>query len=243
MPAGKLQIVRPVGRPRKARRSYGNPKMSSYKVVYRKAGDRGRKAKVPRGLWPLKVPMKVGYTYDVIGTGGAFVNFDTDVGLQNAPPAWFTRYQPIFEHVRINKVAVEITCPYNIGQHGVGTQSLYQLWYKKAFSTAELPPTDITEWLNMQSAKRSIFSGKRNSVTLYFTPAYESRAQPLNLANTQLKLLYKQWQTIQTTPGAMTPHIGFIGQIHRLDGSVINNTNVFKVNVTMYCELRGIKQL
>lgn len=240
MPAGKLFLVKRRGRPRNPRKSYGNPKFSSYKGVARKGG---RKAKIARSLRPLIVPMKIGYTYDISGGGSAFVNFDDDIGLQKAPAAWFARYEPMFEHVRINKIHIQITCPYNIGQHNVGTQSLYQLWYKKAFSTAEVPPGSITEWLNMQSAKRTIFSGKRNSVDLYFTPAFESRSQPLNSANTSLKLLYKQWQTIQTTPAAMTPHIGMIGQIHRLDGSTIGNTNVFKVNCTMYCDLKGVKQL
>lgn len=242
MPAGKIYLAarRKVYSHTRIGKHRGQPKYSSYKFVARK---RGRKARVARGLSPLKVPMKIGYTYDKIGTGAAFLDFDADVGMQLAPPAWFTRYEPIFEFVRINKIHIEVTCPYNIGQHNIGTQSLYQLWYKKALSTAETVPGDITEWLNMQSAKRAVFAGKRNSVSLYYTPAFESRAQPLNLANTQLKLLYKQWQTIQTTPGAMTPHIGFIGQIHRLDGSPIDNTNVFKVNVTMYCTLKGVKQL
>ena len=113
----------------------------------------------------------------------------------------------------------------------------------KASETAEVPPGSITEWLNMQRAARKTFAGKTNAVSLYYTPGFESRAQPLNAANTSLKLLYKQWQTIQTTPGAMTPHLGMIGQIVRLDGSVIGNTNVFKINVTLYCELKGIKQL
>ncbi len=238
MPAGKIAIT---GARRHntfiTMRAKGRPRGKIYRA------RRGRKVRRARGLVPLKVPIKIGYTYDVLGTGASFVNFDADVGLQNAPASWFTRYEPIFEHVRINKAHIEITCPYNIGQHGVGTQSLYQMWYKKAFATDETPPGDITEWLNMQSAKRQIFSGKKNSVDLYFTPAFESRSQPINTANTSLKLLYKQWQTIQTTPGAMTPHIGFIGQIHRLDGSVISNTNVFKVNVTLYCEMRGVKQL
>lgn len=222
-------------------RTRGNPNRRRIRLVGRRV--RGRKARIPRGLAPLTIPMKIGYTYDIIGTGAAFVNFDSDLGLQNAPPGWFTRYEPIFEHVRINKCAIEIMCPYNIGQHAVGTQSLYKMWYKKAFSTAETPPTSTTDWLNMQSAKSSIFSGRKNSVNLYFTPGFEEVIQPLNLANTSLKILYKRWCSIQTTPGAMTPHIGFIGQIHRLDGSVISNTNVFKVNVVLYCEVRGIKQL
>lgn len=242
MPAGKLILAaraRGIHGGQRIPRRRGQPKYSSYKFVARK----GRKARVARSLRPLSVPMKIGYTYDVLGTGSAFINFDADVGLNFAPPAWFTRYEPIFEWVRINKVHIEVTCPYNIGQHAVGTQSLYQMWYKKAISTSETPPGDITEWLNMQSARRTVFAGKRNAVDFYFTPAFESRTQPINTANTSLKLLYKQWQTIQTTPGAMTPHIGMIGQIHRLDGSVISNTNVFKVNVTMYCDLKGVKQL
>ncbi len=209
----------------------------------RRARKRSGFRKAQPGGGSLIVPIKVGYQYDVVGTGAAFLNLDSDVGLQNAPPAWFTRYEPIFDHVKINKVRIEITCPYNIGQHNVGTQSLYQLWYMKASETAEVPPGSITEWLNMQRAARKTFSGRTNAVSLYYTPGYESRSQPLNAANTSLKVLYKQWQTIQTTPGAMTPHMGMIGQIVRLDGSVIGNTNVFKVNVTLYCQMKGIKQL
>lgn len=211
---------------------------------YRKARRAAKLFRAPRpGGQALITPMKIGYTYDVVGTGAAFLNFDSDIGLQFAPPAWFTRYEPIFDYVRINKARIEITCPYNIGQHNVGTQSLYTMWTKKAYSTSEVPPGSITEWLNLQTAKRTIFSGRTNSVNYYLTPAYESTVQPLNVAVTQLRLLYKQWQTIQTTPGAMTPHIGIIGQIHRADGSAIGNTNVFKVNVTLYCQLKGIKQL
>lgn len=210
---------------------------------------RGRRTR--RGLFrkprsggrPLVIPIKVGYSYDVVGTGAAFVNFDQDIGLHLAPAAFLARYEPIFDYIRINKARIEITCPYNIGQHAVGTQSLYRMWSKKAYSTAEVPPGSITEWLNMQSAKRTTFAGKNNSVNYYLTPAYETTVQPLNVAVTQLRLLYKQWQTIRPLPAAMTPHIGIIGQIHRLDGSVIGNTNVFKVNVTLYCQMKGIKQL
>lgn len=212
-------------------------------------GQRYRKKaklfRAPRaGGRSLIIPMKIGYQFDLIGTGAAFLNFDTTVGLDNAPPAWFTRYEPIFEFVRVNKCRYEITCGYNIGQPGIGTHpSLFRLWSKKANSTAELPPTDITEWLNLQNAKRSVFSGTHNIVNYYFTPAFESRSQPLNAANTSLKLLYKEWQTIQTTPGAMTPNIGMIGCIVRLDGGPITNAMVFKVNVTLYCQVKGVKQL
>lgn len=238
MPAGRIRLVARGDR----RYSRAITKKVKWGKIYR-PHRKGRKFRVSRGLKPLTVPMKIGYTYDIIGTGASFVNFDQDLGLDKAPAAWFTRYEPIFEHIRINKAAIEITCPYNIGQHMVGTQSLYRMYYKKAFATAETPPGSITEWLNMQSSKSQIFSGRKNSVNLYFTPGFESRSQPLNAANTSLKLLYKQWQTIQPTPGAMTPHCGFIGQITRLDGSIIGNTNVFKVNVILYCDVRGIKQL
>ncbi len=234
--------------PRKTGKGLGKGKMTiarMAKLLVAKKKQKGSKLfRQPRaGGRSLICPMKVGYTYDVIGTGAAFVNFDSDIGLHLAPAAWFTRYEPLFDYVRINKARIEITCPYNIGQHNVGTQSLYRMWSKKAMSTAEVVPGSITEWLNMQNAKRLTFAGQNNSVNYYFTPAYETTVQPLNVAVTSLRLLYKQWQTIRTTPGAMTPHIGVIGQIHRLDGSVIGNTNVFKVNVTLYCQLKGVKQL
>lgn len=222
-------------------RTRGNPNRRRMRLVGRKI--RGRKARIPRGLQPLKVPMRVGYTYDIIGTGASFVNFDQDLGLNKAPQSFLDRYEPIFSHIRINKCHISITCPYSIGQHGIGTQSLYQMWYKKAFSTAEGVPNVPSDWLNMQSAKRKIFSGQQNKVDLYFTPGFEEVLQPLNLANTSLKILYKQWCSLRPLVTEMTPHIGFIGQITRCDGSIIGNTNVFKVNVTLYCELRGIKEL
>lgn len=237
MPAGKIYLA--------AKRQRGRPptlRIKKWGKIY-KPRKGGRRVRVARGLRPLEVPIKVGYTYDKTGTGASFLNFDQDCGFTKVEAAWFNRYQPLFKHVRINKIAIEIACPYNIGQHSVGTQSLYRMYYKRAFSTDEVPPGSVSEWLNMQSAKTKIFSGKANTVNLFFTPAFESRQQPLNAANTSLKLLYKQWSDIQTTPAAMTPHIGFIGQIVRMDGSVIGNTNVFKVNVKMYCTLRGLKQL
>lgn len=210
-----------------------------------KPGRKARLFRAPRaGGAQLVVPMKVGYTYDIIGTGAAFVNFDSDIGLQLAPADFFTRYSGIFEYIKMNKARIEITCGYNIGQPGIGTHpSLFRLWSKKAMSTAEVPPGSITEWLNMQNAKRNTFSGINNSVNYYLTPGYETTVQPLNIAATSLRILYKQWQTLKTTPGEMTPHIGVIGQIHRLDGGPITNSMVFKVNVTLYCQLKGIKQL
>lgn len=205
---------------------------------------RSRLFRQPRpGGSSLVIPMRVGYSYDILGTGAAAVNFDSTIGLNFAPADWFNRYNPIFNYVRINKARIEITCPYNIGQSGVGNQSLYRMWSKKASSTAEVPPDSLTEWLNMQNCKRTTFSGRTNSVNYFLTPGYETTVQPLNTAVTELRLLYKQWQTIQTTPGAMTPHIGVIGQIHRLDGGAISSAHVFKVNVTLYCQVKGIKQL
>ncbi len=215
------------------------------KLRARSSSRRTRLFRAPRpGGGALVIPIKVGYSYDVIGTGAAFLNFDSDIGFRNAPASWFARYQPIFNYCRINKARIEITCPYNIGQPGIGTHpSLFRMWSKKATSTAETPPTSLTEWLNMQSAKRTTFSGRTNSLNYFFTPAYETTVQPLNVAVTELRLLYKQWQTIQTLPTAMTPHLGIIGQMHRLDGGPITNSTVFKVNVTLYCQMKGIKQL
>ncbi len=216
----------------------------------RRKAPRGRKARLfraPRaGGAPLVIPLKCGYAGEVVGSGNSFVNFDLTnipIGFPSMPAAWFTRYQPIFDYVRINKVKVEIFCPYNIGQHNVGTQSLYQVWSKKATTSAEAMPGSLTEWLNIQNAKRQTFSGRTNSLVYTFVPCYETTDQPLNVANTQLSRVYKQWQTIQTTPAAMTPHIGILAQVHRMDGSTLGNTNIFKFNVTMYCQLKSVKQL
>lgn len=233
-------------KPRFMQRTRANRERRAASTIQRKWRGRRRptgfRKPVPGGSG-LVVPIKVGYNYQITGTGASFVNFDSDLGLQFAPPAWFTRYEPLFEYIKINKVRIEIVCPYSIGQHGIGTQSLYQMWSKKAASTAEVPPGDLTEWLNMQNATRKTFSGKNNSLVYYFTPGYETTVQPLNVGVTQLRLIYKQWQSIKTAPANMTPHIGIIGQIHRIDGSVISNTNVFQVNVQLYCQMKNLKQL
>ncbi len=191
------------------------------------------------------VPIKCGYQYTLTGTGAAFVALDppTGEGLQNLPPAWFTRYSSLFEHIKINKIRIEVSCGYNIGQHNVGTQSLYRIWSKKAASTGETPPGDATEWLNMQNATRKTFRGAANTVNYYYTPAFEETAQPLNTAVTQLKLLRKQWMSMPAAGSQAAPHIGLLAHIVRMDRSAISNTNVFNVNVTMYCQMRGLKQL
>ncbi len=239
------------------------PKLSLFKPVFmrrtlvnrqrRRAAStlqrawRGRKRRgvaiIKQPKKPLQIPLKCGYSYDVTGTGAASLEFRDSIGFHRMPADWLTRYQPIFDYVRINKVRVEITCPYNTGQSGIGNQSLYRLWYKKALSTAETTPDSVTEWLNDQKASRKTFNSVTNSVNLYWTPGYETTVQPLNVAVTSLRLLYRQWQTIQTTPAAMTPHIGALATIFRLDGGAISNAHVFKVNVTMYCELKGVKEL
>lgn len=209
----------------------------------RRAGRRGLYRKPRAGGSPIIVPIKCGYSYQLVGGGTSSLALDADVGLQHLPAAWFARYPGIFQHVRINKVRIEVTCPYNIGQHGVGTQSLFNIWSKKAVTTAETPPGDLTEWQNMQNAKRSTFSGRNNSINYYFTPGFEETAQPLNVAATQLKVLYKQWMSMPANAGQCVPHIGMIGHIYRTDGSIIDNTNIFNVNVTLYCQMKGILQL
>lgn len=242
MPKKKLIINYPGARTFRIPRRELGANMTRYRKAKR---AKSRIFRMPKpGGRQLVIPLKVGYHYDVIGTGAASLDFDQDIGLHRAPADWLTRYNPIFDYVRINKVRIEITCGYNIGQPGIGTHpSLFRLWSKKAMSTAETPPGSLTEWLNMQNAKRSTFSGQNNAINYYFTPAYETTVQPLNVAVTSLRLLYKQWQTIQTTPAAMTPHIGIIAQMHRLDGGPITNSTVFKVNVTLYCQVKGLKQL
>lgn len=239
----KLSLFKPVF----MRRTISNRRRRAAGRIQRAWRGRRGKArlfKAPRaGGGPLTIPLKCGYQYVKTGTGTAFVPLDREVGLESLPPAWFTRYSGIFQQIRINKVRVEVTCPYNIGQHNVGTQSLYKIWSKKANNTAEVVPTDQQDWMNIQNAKRSTFRGAHNAVNYYYTPAFEEVAQPLNAPVTQLKLLYKRWMTMPTAPAQCAPHIGIIAHIVRMDGSVISNTNNFNVNVTLYCQVRGVLQL
>lgn len=223
---------------------HGRKKGKAYRLKLVKSLPRQRKLQIvknPRG--PLIVPLKCGYSYEMHGTGASSLDFTKTVGFLHMGADWFNRYQPIFDYVRINKVRMEITCPYSIGQSGVGNQSLYRLWYKRAMATAETVPDSHNEWLNDQRAVRKTFNSATNSVNLYWTPSYETTVQPLNTAVTSLRTLARQWQTIQDAPAKMTPHIGALATVFRLDGGPINNQHSFRVNMTMYCELKGLKEL
>lgn len=210
---------------------------------------RNRKAKLfkaPKaGGRSLVIPLKCGYQYSVQGTGSGSgtatsVPIDQEVGLMNMlNPDWFNRYHPIFDWIRINKVRIEVTCPSNIGQHGVANSALYRMWSKKASSSAETPPTSVNEWLNMQNAKRNTFAGVNNSVNYYFTPAFEAPQG----ATTAKRLMYKRWFEMPSGPTGAIPHLGIIGHIVKMDGSTISGSEVFNVNVTLYCQVKGIKQL
>ncbi len=188
----------------------------------------------------LVVPLKCGYQYTVQGTGAASIPIDQEVGLQYMiNPGWYNRYAPIFNWVKINKCRVEVTCPVNIGQTGVSNSSLYRMWSKKASAISETPPTDNNEWLNMQNAKRSVFSSKTNSVNYYFTPAFEA-PQGATIAK---RLMYKRWFEVPSGPTGAIPHLGIIAHIVRMDGGTLANTERFNVNVTLYCQFKGITQL
>lgn len=216
------------------------------RIVPKKKARKAKLFRAPKaGGRSLTIPLKCGYQYTVTGTGSApgsaaSVAIDQEVGLQfMLNPDWFNRYHPIFEWVRINKVRIEVTCPSNIGQYGVSGSSLYRMWSKKASSSAETPPGSPQEWLNMQNAKRTTFSQKTNSVQYYFTPAFEAPQG----ATTAKRLMYKQWFECPSGPTAAVPHLGIIAHIVKMDGSNISNQESFKINVTLYCQFKGVKQL
>lgn len=190
----------------------------------------------------LAIPLKCGYQYRLTGADTTTIAIDQDIGLQYMVSEWYTRYSALFQWIRINKCRIEISCPYNIGQHDVSAGSLYRVWSKKAGTTAEVPPSSNNEWLNMQNAKRSTFSGRNNSVNYYFTPSFQDQAGPI--ANTyQQKQMYKQWMIVPTGSGVAVPHQGIIAHIVRVDGTNISDTTHFNVNVTLYCQVKGLKQL
>jgi hypothetical protein len=228
---------------RKIQRAY-----RAYRARKSKAINRGgRKGKI-RGLFTapraggrqLAIPMKCGYQYTLVGTGASSVPLDQDISLQYMlNPSWFTRYAPIFQWIKINKVRVEITCPSNIGQFGVAGSSLYRVWSKKAGSVAETPPTNNNEWMNIQNCRRSVFSGKTNSVNYYFTPLMEA-PQGATIAK---RLMGPRFWEFPSGPTQCIPHIGIIAHIVKMDGSVITNSETFNVNVTLYCQFKGVKQL
>lgn len=197
------------------------------------------KRPIPGGR-SLEIPLKCGYQYTVQGSGASHIPIDQEVGLQYMlNPDWFNRYHPIFDWIKINKVRIEVTCGVNIGQTGVTNSVLYRMWSKKASSIAETPPTSNNEWLNMQNAKRSTFNAKTNSVNYYFTPAFEA-PQGATIAK---RLMYKRWFELPSGPTGAIPHLGIIGHIVKMDNSTIASGEKFNVNVTLYCSVKGIKQL
>lgn len=207
-----------------------------------------RNPRVPRSVFQkpraggksLAIPFKCGYQYTVNGSGTTSVPIDQEVGLQYMlNPDWFNRYSPIFDWVRINKVRIEVTCPNNIGQIGVAGSTLYRMWSKKASSISETPPGSNNEWLNMQNARRSTFNTKTNSVQYYFTPAFEA-PQGATIAK---RLMYKRWFEFPSGPTGAIPHLGIIAHIVKMDGANIANSEKFNVNVTLYCQFKGVKQL
>ncbi len=155
-------------------------------------------------------------------------------------PDWFNRYHPMWDWIKINKVRIEVTCPVNIGQGpSVSGSTLYRLWSKKASSIAEVPPNTNNEWLNMQNARRSTFNTRTSSVNYYFTPQIEA-PQGATIAK---RLMGPRWFEMPSGPTGAVPHIGIIGHIVKLDGATIANTEKFNVNVTLYCQVKGVKQL
>lgn len=216
------------GRKKHNNRKKYNPRL---RVPFRKAQAGGAS---------MIVPIKAAYQTIVNGDGVTTkINIDNVVTLGNMDAAWFSRYHPIYDWIRINKVRIEIISPYNIGQAGVGGGSLYQVFSKKASSIAETSPGTKNEWLNMQNAKRTTFSTKNNSINYYFTPAFEA-PQGATIAK---RLMYKRWFEMPNGPTQCVDHIGYLASIYKVDNTAILTSDKFQINVTLYCQFKGIKQL
>ncbi len=221
-------------------------KVKAAKVLQRafrkRRARKARVARVPRaGGASLIMPLKCGYQYTITPSGTTtHVDIDQEVGLQYMlNPGWFNRYHPMFHWVRINKVRIEVTSGVNIGQHGVANSSLYRMYSKKASTTAEGVPDSVNEWLNIQNAKRSVFAGRTNAINYYFTPAFEAPQG----ATTAKRLMYKKWFEFPSGPTGCIPHIGIIASVVRMDNAVLASTETFNVNVTLYCQCKGVKEL
>ena len=72
----------------------------------------------------LAIPLKCGYQYRLTGADTTTIAIDQDIGLQYMVSEWYTRYSALFQWIRINKCRIEISCPYNIGQHDVSAGPL-----------------------------------------------------------------------------------------------------------------------
>lgn len=240
MPAGKITKIKTITHPSyrntgKYKKRYGRKRWGYISRVPR-AGFRRAKS----GGAPIIVPLKCAYQTVLSGTVSPALNIDLNATLASMPnPDWFSRYYPMFQLCRINKVKFKIICPYNIGQANVGRATTYKIWSKRATVIGETPPGTETEWLNMQNAKQKLFNTKSMSQTYYFTPFFEAPQG----ATTAKRLMYKQWFEMPNGPTQCIEHGGMIASIMSVDGKNIEATEKFTIQVTLYCQFKGLKQL
>ncbi len=240
MPSGKMYLRgKRVGRPR-------TRTVKTTTTVTRRARGRGRViqaraslGRVARGLTTAIIPMKFGYVQNISKTGTASPFFNTTVNLglgYMENPDWYNKYHPMFQWVRINKARVEIQCPYNIGQQGVGGQSLYHAYWKTQQIPAETHPNDEASWLTVQSKKEGVFSGRKNSLSMYITPYQFNQG-----ATVSKRKLYKEWNEVPAGPTGAIDYNGCLLAINKLDGSNISSAESFKLKITLYLQFKGIK--
>lgn len=172
------------------------------------------------------------------GAGGqSAVNFTTDIKLSKVTN--FAELAACFRWYRVNKVKVEIECPYNIFQEGVGGAGEGRMMYlMKEQLPGQTSPTTEGEWGEIAAKKRINFgTGKSRSIKLYFTPHQWQDPAP-TVSNTKF---YKRWNEMPTSAAGAVNYGGYIGMLMSQGTQSLSANETYKVYTTLYMQCKGIK--
>ncbi len=194
----------------------------------------------PRGLSKGISAIKKTYMDDFIttGTGGiAGLNFTTDIKLSKVSN--FAELAAVWQWYRINKIKVEIECPYNIFQEGVGGAGEGRMMYlKKEELPGEAAPATEAIWGEIAAKKRHNFgTGKNRRITLFYTPHQWQDPSP-TVSN---KKVYKQWNECPTSAAGAVNYGGFVGTLFAQGTQTLSANETYKAYVTLYMQFKGIR--
>lgn len=182
---------------------------------------------------------KIYYT-EMVGDGNPTLDYTPNIKLSNVNN--YSELAAVFREYRINRVAITITCPYSIGQQGVGGNSLFGIYYKTRQTSNEGIPSTKNQWGEQQAIKRKLFLPQSgNAITMYFTPFNWQRVEVFPAAaDMRDRKLYKVFWTMPTQAVSTMQYNGIIGQVYKVDGSNITSADKFQVSTKLYLECRGI---
>ena len=220
------------------------------KTIKRRGAGRARRAtryaisRAPRGMSQGIAAIKKTYVDTTLintGTGGqSGLTFTTDIKLSKVHN--YAELAAVYQWYRINKVKIEIECPYNIFQEGVGGAGEGRMMYvmKEQLKTTATNPVPDSEqkWGEFAVKRRHNFGmGKSRRLTLYFTPHQWLDPDP-SVSNTKI---YKRWNECPVSAAGAVDYSGFIGMLMSQGTQTLSANETYKVYVTLYMQFKGIK--